>query len=65
MANMSGTYKGLQACIKEINPIKDKAYHVLHTLGVNSANYCFEMEVFFLLFRLFLRLHQNYRPDGI
>lgn len=39
-ANMSGTYKGLQACIKEINPLTEWVTYAVHTLnlvGVNSA----------------------------
>lgn len=39
-ANMSCTYKGLQACIEEINPLTERVTYAVHTLnlvGVNSA----------------------------
>lgn len=49
-ANMSDTYKGLQACIKELNPLTEWIPYAVHTLNlvcVNSANHCFETENFF------------------
>jgi len=49
-ANMSGVYKGLQARIKEINPLVEWvpcAAHTLNLVGVNSVNCCFETADFF------------------
>lgn len=49
-ANMSGVYKGLQARIKELNPLVEWvpcAAHTLNLVGVNSVNCCFETADFF------------------
>uniref|UniRef100_A0A3B3TM85 DUF4371 domain-containing protein n=1 Tax=Poecilia latipinna TaxID=48699 RepID=A0A3B3TM85_9TELE len=49
-ANMSGVYKGLQARMKELNPLVEWvpcAAHTLNLVGVNSVNCCFETADFF------------------
>ena len=49
-SNMSGTYKGVQACIKQINPLAGSvpcAAHTLNLVRVNSVNCCEETEQFF------------------
>lgn len=49
-SNMSGTYKGVQARIKQINPLAEWvpcAAHTLNLVGVNSVNCCEETEQFF------------------
>uniref|UniRef100_A0A087X3D0 TTF-type domain-containing protein n=1 Tax=Poecilia formosa TaxID=48698 RepID=A0A087X3D0_POEFO len=49
-ANMSGVYKGLQAPMKELNPLVEWvpcAAHTLNLVGVNSVNCCFETADFF------------------
>lgn len=49
--NLSGVYSGLQACIKQVNPLIEWVPCTAHTLnlGVNSVNYCLETEEFFNL----------------
>ncbi|OCT96519.1 hypothetical protein XELAEV_18008723mg [Xenopus laevis] len=47
---MSGAYKGLQAHIKEHNPLVEWvpcAAHTLHLVGANCVNCCLETEEFF------------------
>lgn len=51
-ANMSGTYSGLQARIRQINPLAEWvpcAAHTLNLVGINSVNSCFETDAFFTL----------------
>uniref|UniRef100_A0A3P9PR07 TTF-type domain-containing protein n=1 Tax=Poecilia reticulata TaxID=8081 RepID=A0A3P9PR07_POERE len=48
--NMSGVYNGLQARMKELNPLVEWvpcAAHTLNLVGVNSVNCCFETADFF------------------
>ena len=47
---MSGTYKGVQARIREINPLAEWvpcAAHTLNLVGINTVNCCGETEQFF------------------
>lgn len=51
-ANLSGVYSGLQARIKQVNPLIEWVpctAHTLHLVGVNSVNCCLETEEFFYL----------------
>lgn len=51
-ANMSGTYSGLQARIRQINPLAEWvpcAAHTLNLVGINSVNSCFQTDEFFSL----------------
>ncbi|XDV19134.1 hypothetical protein PO909_024682, partial [Leuciscus waleckii] len=56
-ANMSGVYSGLQARIKQVNPLVECvpcAAHTLNVVGVNSVNCCLETEEFFNLVQTLL-----------
>lgn len=53
-SNMSGCYKGLQACMKEINPSAEWvpcATHTLNLVGVNSVNCSLKTEDFLIFAR--------------
>lgn len=62
-ANMSGVYSGLQARIKQVNPLVEWVpctAHTLNLVGVNSVNCCLETEEFFNLVQtLFFRCKRS------
>lgn len=61
-ANMSGTYKGLQARIRQVNPLVEWvpcAAHTLNLVGMNSVNSCFETDEFFNFFQTLFNLRPN------